>query len=68
VPTNYSVSGFESRSFSCDEFGSPFSWVEESSDEGLDSFVVLDAAAVEFSPWLEVVEVSDFPSAGIERR
>jgi hypothetical protein len=68
MPADYSVSGSESRSFSCDEFGSPFSWAEESSDEDLDYFVALDAAAVEFSLRLEVGEVSDFPSAGIERR
>jgi hypothetical protein len=68
VPANYSVSGSESGSFSYDEFGSLFSWAEESSDEDLDYFVALDAAAAEFSPRLEVGEVSDLPSAGSERR
>jgi hypothetical protein len=39
VPTNDSLSGSESGSFSSyDEFGSPFSWTEESSDEDLDYF------------------------------
>jgi hypothetical protein len=30
-----------------DEFGSPFSWVEESSEEDLDYFATLDLAASE---------------------
>jgi hypothetical protein len=69
VPADYSVSGSESESFSFDdEFGSLFSWSEESSGEDLDYFVALDAATAESSPWLEVGEVSDLPSARIERR
>jgi hypothetical protein len=69
VPADYSVSGSESESFSFDdEFGSPFSWSEESLGEDLDYFVALDAAAAESSPRLEVGEVSDLPSARIERR
>ena len=64
VPTNDNLSGSESGSFSSDgEFGSPFSWTEESSDEGLDYFVALDVAAAESSPRVEVGEVADLPSA-----
>jgi hypothetical protein len=63
VPTNDSLSGFESRSFSSDggEFESPFSWTKESSDEDLDYFATLDVVAVESSPRLEVGEVFDPP-------
>jgi hypothetical protein len=69
VPADYIVSGSKSESFSFDdEFGSPFSWSEESSGEDLDYFVVLDASAAESSPRLEVGEVSDLPSARMERR
>jgi hypothetical protein len=71
VPANDSLSGSESGSWSSDggEFGSPFSWTEESSDEDLDYFAALDVAVVEFSPRPEVCEVLD-PSAGarIDRR
>jgi hypothetical protein len=46
VPANDSLSGSESRSFSSDgEFGSLFSWTEESSDEDLDYFATLDVVA-----------------------
>jgi hypothetical protein len=69
VPANDNLSGFESGSFSSDgEFGSPFSWTEESSDEDLDYFATLDVAAAETSPRVEVAEVSDLPSARTERR
>jgi hypothetical protein len=70
VSANDSLSGSESGSFSSDgEFGSPFSWTEESSDEDLDYFVALDVAAAGSSPRLEGGEVSDLPpSARIERR
>jgi hypothetical protein len=40
------------------EFGSPFLWTKESSDEDLDNFAALDVAAVEAVPRLEVREVS----------
>jgi hypothetical protein len=45
-----------------------FPWTEESSDEGLDYFVVLDVAAVETSPRVE--GSGDLPSAstGCRRR
>jgi hypothetical protein len=65
VPTNDSLSGSESGSWSSDggEFGSPFSWTE-SSDEDLDYFAALDVAAAESSPRLEVCEAFD-PPAGV---
>jgi hypothetical protein len=64
VPANDKLSGSGSRSFLSDgEFGSLFSWTEESSDEDLDYFPALDVAAVESSPRVEVGEVSDLPSA-----
>ena len=44
------------------DFGSPFSWTEEFSDEDLDYFAALDVAAVEVVPRLEVREVSDPPA------
>jgi hypothetical protein len=45
------------------EFGSPFLWIEESSDKDLDYFATLDVAAAEAVPWLEVREAPD-PAAG----
>ena len=69
VPANDNLSGSGSGSFSSDgEFGSPFSWTEESSDEDLDYFAVLDVAAVESSPRVEVGKVADLPSASTEYR
>jgi hypothetical protein len=70
VPASDSLSGSESGSFSSDgEFGSLFSWTEESLDEDLDYFAALDVAATESSPRLEVGEASDPPAgSGIERR
>jgi hypothetical protein len=69
VPTNDNLSGSESGSFSSDgEFGSLFSWTEESSDEDLDYFDALDLATAESSPWVEVGEASDRRSARTERR
>jgi hypothetical protein len=66
VPTNDSLSGSESGSWSSDggEFGSPFSWTEESSHEDLDYFAALDVAAAESSPRLDVREALD-PPAGV---
>jgi hypothetical protein len=62
---NDSLSVSESGSWSSDgEFGT-----EESLDEDLDCFAVLDVAATESSPRLEVGEASDPPTgARIERR
>jgi hypothetical protein len=52
VPVNENLSGSETVSWSSDggEFGSPFSWTEESSDEDLDYFATLDVAAAESMP------------------
>jgi hypothetical protein len=49
MPINGNVPRSETESWSSDEddFGSPFLWIEESSDEDLDYFAVLDLAAVE---------------------
>ena len=70
MPTNDSLSGSESGSFSSDgEFESPCSWTEESSDEDLDYFAALDVAAAESSLRLEVGEAFDPPAgARFERR
>jgi hypothetical protein len=48
------------------EFGSSFPWMEESSDEGLDYFVVLDVAVAETSPRVEGAE--DLPGASTRCR
>jgi hypothetical protein len=52
VPVSGNSSGFEAESWSSDgaNFGSPLSWIEESSDKYLDYFAVLDVAAVESLP------------------
>ena len=52
MPVNENLSGSETVSWSSDggEFGSPFSWTEESSDEDLDYFATLDVAAAESMP------------------
>jgi hypothetical protein len=67
VPTDDNLFGSGSECFESDgESGSSFSWTEESSDEGLDYFAVLDVAAVEPSPRVEVGEAADLPSENIE--
>jgi hypothetical protein len=64
MPANDSLTGSGSWCFLSDgESESPFSWTEESSDEDLDYFVVLDVAAAESSPRVEVGEAADLPSA-----
>jgi hypothetical protein len=70
VSANDSLSSSESRSWSSDggEFGSPFSWTEESSDEDLDYFAALDVAAAESSPQLEVREALDPPASAMTDR
>ena len=51
MPADESVPGSVSECFeSGGESGSSFPWTEESSNEGLDYFVVLDVATVETSP------------------
>jgi hypothetical protein len=63
VPTDDSLFGSVSECFESDgESGSLFPWTEESSDEGLDYFVVLDVAAAETLPRVE--GAGDLPSAG----
>jgi hypothetical protein len=62
VPGDDSLFGSLSECFESDgESRSSFPWTEESSDEGLDYFVVLGVAAAETSPRVE--GVGDLPSA-----
>jgi hypothetical protein len=63
MPVNENLSGSETGSWSSDggEFGSPFSWSEESLDEDLDYFAALDMATAESVPRLEVHKASDPP-------
>ena len=56
------VNGNSSWSSDGGDFGSPFSWIEESSDEDLDYFAALDVTAAKSLPQPEVREVSA-PSA-----
>jgi hypothetical protein len=68
-PADNNLFGFGSECFESDgEYGSLFSWTEESSDEGLDYFAVLDVAAAESSPRAKVGEAADPPSASAEHR
>jgi hypothetical protein len=55
MPVNENLSGTETGSWSSDggEFGSLFSWTEESSAEDLDYFAALDVAAAESASRLE---------------
>jgi hypothetical protein len=67
MPINGYSSGFEIESWSSDgdDFGSPFSLIEESSDEDLDYFVALDLATVESLPQPEVRKESAPPTGEI---
>jgi hypothetical protein len=60
MPINGNASGSKTELWSSerDDFGSPLSWIEESSDEDLDYFAALDLAAAESSPQPEVREES----------
>jgi hypothetical protein len=60
MPINGNVSGSETELLSSDgdDFRSPFSWIEESSDEDLDYFAGLDLATTESLPQPEVREES----------
>jgi hypothetical protein len=61
TPFNGNVSeGSEPGSWSSDgdDFGSPFSWIEESSEEDLDYFAALDLAALESPQQPDAREVS----------
>jgi hypothetical protein len=63
VPINGNLSGSETESWSSDgdDFGSLFSWIEESSDEDLDYFAALDVATAKSLSQLEVREGSAPP-------
>ena len=65
VPVSGNLSGSKAESWSSDggEFGSSFSWTEESLDEDLDYFVAFDMATAKSLPQPEVREVSA-PSTG----
>ena len=60
MPFNGNASGSETESWSSDgnDFGSPLSWTEESSEEDLDYFAALDLAAAESSSQPEAREES----------
>jgi hypothetical protein len=60
--------GSVSKCFESDDSGSSISWMEESSDEGLDYFVVLDVAAAEPSPRVEGSGGLPGASTGYRRR
>jgi hypothetical protein len=67
VPDDDNLFGSGSECFESDgESGSSFSWTEESSDEGLDYFAVLDVAAAESSPRVEGAGAAGLPSASTE--
>jgi hypothetical protein len=61
---NENLCGIETGSWSSDggEFGSPFSWTEESSVEDLDYFAALDVASVESVPRVEAHGASESPT------
>jgi hypothetical protein len=54
-----------SRSLDGDDFGSPLSWIEESSEEDLDYFAALDFAASESLPQSDAREGSIPPVRAI---
>jgi hypothetical protein len=56
------------KCFESDESGSSIAWMEESSDEDLDYFAVLDVAAAEPSPRVEGSEGLSGASTGYRRR
>jgi hypothetical protein len=67
MPADDNLFGSVSECFESDgESGSLFSWMEESSDEGLDYFAALDVAAAESS--LRVEGVGDLLGASTEHR
>ena len=68
TPFNANVSeGSETESWSSDgdDFGSPLSWIEESSKEDLDYFAALDSAASESPPQYDAREESALPAWAI---
>ena len=60
--------GSVSKCFESDDSGSSIVWTEESSDEDLDYFAVLDVAAAEPSPRAESSEELPGASTGYRRR
>ena len=60
--------GSVSKCFESDDSGSSITWTEESSDEDLDYFAVLDVAAAEPSPRAEGSEELPGESTGYRRR
>jgi hypothetical protein len=67
VPADDNLFGSVSECFEPDgESGSSISWMEESSDEGLDYFATLDVAAAETSPRVEAS--GGLPSASTRYR
>jgi hypothetical protein len=60
--------GSVSKCFESDDSGSSIAWTEESSDEDLDYFAVLDVAAAEPSPRVEGSEGLPGASTGYRRR
>jgi hypothetical protein len=69
MPVNGNAYGSKTESWSSngDDFGSPFSWIEESSDEDLDYFAVLDLATAESLPQPKVREESAPPVGAIAK-
>jgi hypothetical protein len=64
MPVNENLSATKTGSWSSDggEFGSLFSWTEESSVEDLDYFATLDVVAAESAPRVEARGASDSPA------
>jgi hypothetical protein len=64
MPVNENLSGTGTGSWSSDgsEFGSPFSWTEESSAKDLDYFAALDVGAAESVPRVEARGASKSPT------
>jgi hypothetical protein len=67
TPFTGNMFGSETKSWSSDgdDFGSPLSWFEESSEDELDYFAVLDLAASESSPQPDAHEESAPPARAI---
>jgi hypothetical protein len=68
VPANDNSCGSVSTCFESDDSRSSISWMEESSDEGLDYFAALDVAAAEPSPRVEGFGGLPGASTGYRRR
>jgi hypothetical protein len=67
VPVNDNSPGSETESWSSDvgDFEIPFSWIEESSDEDLDYFAMLDVVTAESLPQPEARKVSAPPAGAM---